>query len=130
MARASNAQAPAARLRDADGVVLGPVAEVDPHSPVAVGSRREKFLPITRPALMDRLTAANLWPNGEAVQARRFMRYLDYWRRHGYAVQLLELEHEPHRREAEVGAVDRNYRRLAHMRVDAGESLGNPRRID
>jgi hypothetical protein len=41
---------------------------------------------------MDRLTAANLWPNGEAVQARRFMRYLDYWRRHGYAVKLLELE--------------------------------------
>ena len=41
---------------------------------------------------MDRLTAANLWPNGDATQARRFMRYLDYWRRHGYAVKLLELE--------------------------------------
>ncbi|HSR80250.1 MAG TPA: TMEM143 family protein, partial [Hyphomicrobiaceae bacterium] len=92
MARASNVEAPAARLADADGVVLGPVAEVDPHSPVAVGSRREKFLPITRHALMDRLTAANLWPNGDAAQARRFMRYLDYWRRHGYAVKLLELE--------------------------------------
>ena len=67
-------------------------AEVDPHSPAAMGSRREKFLPITRHALMDRLTAANLWPNGDATQARRFMRYLDYWRRHGYAVKLLELE--------------------------------------
>jgi len=94
MARASNAEAAgnAARLADQDGVVLGPVAEVDPHASVAAGSRREKFLPITRHALMDRLTVANLWPNGDAVQARRFMRYLDYWRRHGYAVKLLELE--------------------------------------
>src|SRR5262245_61339596 len=94
MARASNVEAPgiAAGLADQDGVVLGPIAEVDPHSSVAAGSRREKFLPITRPALMDRLTAANLWPNGDAAQARRFMRYLDYWRRHGYAVKLLELE--------------------------------------
>src|SRR5262252_2216886 len=94
MAWASNAEAAgnAAHLADQDGVVLGPIAEVDPHSPVAAGSRREKFLPITRHALMDRLTAANLWPNGDAVQARRFMRYLDYWRRHGYAVKLLELE--------------------------------------
>ena len=91
MARASNVEI-AARLAHQDGVVLGPVADVDPHSPVATGSRREKFLPITRHALMDRLTAANLWPNGDATQARRFMRYLDYWRRHGYAVKLLELE--------------------------------------
>ena len=91
MARASNVEI-AARLADQDGVVLSPVADEDPHSPVAAGSRREKFLPITRHALMDRLTAANLWPNGDATQARRFMRYLDYWRRHGYAVKLLELE--------------------------------------
>ena len=53
---------------------------------------REKFLPVTRHALLDRLTAANLWPDGDAVQARRFLRYLDYWRRHSYAVKLLELE--------------------------------------
>jgi hypothetical protein len=94
MAPASNVEAAgiAARLADRDGLVLGPAAEVDPHTSVAAGSRREKFLPITRHALMDRLTAVNLWPNGDAVQARRFMRYLDYWRRHGYAVKLLELE--------------------------------------
>ena len=49
------------------------VAAEDPHSEAAAGSRREKFLPVTRHALMDRLTAANLWPNGDAVQARRFL---------------------------------------------------------
>ena len=41
---------------------------------------------------MDRLTAAHLWPKDEAIHARRFLRYLDYWRRHSYAVKLLELE--------------------------------------
>ena len=69
----------------------GKVATADPHSEAAQLSR-EKFLPVTRSALMDRLTAAHLWPNGNAVQARRFLRYLDYWRRHSYAVKLLELE--------------------------------------
>jgi hypothetical protein len=68
------------------------VAAEDPHEGAAAASRREKFLPVTRHALMDRLTAANLWPNGDAVQARRFLRYLDYWRRHSYAVKLLDLE--------------------------------------
>jgi hypothetical protein len=69
----------------------GKVATTDPHSDAAQLSR-EKFLPVTRSALMDRLTAASAWPNGDAVQARRFLRYLDYWRRHSYAVKLLELE--------------------------------------
>ncbi len=53
---------------------------------------REKFLPVTRYALMDRLTLAKSWPEGDAVQARRFMRYLDYWRRHSYSAELLDLE--------------------------------------
>src|SRR5256714_13495504 len=69
----------------------GKVATADPHSEAAQ-LVREKFLPVTRSALMDRLTAAHLWPKGDAVQARRFLRYLDYWRRHSYAVKLLELE--------------------------------------
>jgi Protein of unknown function (DUF3754) len=54
--------------------------------------KREKFLPVTRTALMDRLTVASAWPNGDAVQARRFLRYLDYWRRHSYTMRLLALE--------------------------------------
>jgi len=59
---------------------------------VVAAERREKFLPLTRYALMDRLTAEKSWPGGEAAQARRFMRYLDYWRRHSYSAELLDLE--------------------------------------
>ena len=68
------------------------VAMVDPHSEAAVRTQREKFLPVTSHALMDRLTADKQWPNGDAAQARRFLRYLSYWRRHSYTVRLLELE--------------------------------------
>jgi hypothetical protein len=67
-------------------------AAVDPHSEAAANLGREKFLPVTRHALLDRLTVPSLWPRGDHVQARRFMRYLDYWRRHGYAAKLLDLE--------------------------------------
>lgn len=64
----------------------------DPHSEAAAASTREKFLPVTRHALLDRLTQPGLWPNGDAILARRFMRYLDYWRRHSYSMKLLDLE--------------------------------------
>ena len=65
---------------------------VDPHSAAAAAMTREKFLPVTRHALLDRLAQPSLWPNGDAALARRFMRYLDYWRRHSYAMKLLDLE--------------------------------------
>jgi hypothetical protein len=88
----------AATMSD-DGRGTGPAAPaaaqsaaIDPHSEAAANLGREKFLPITRHALLDRLTAPSLWPKGDHVQARRFMRYLDYWRRHGYAAKLLDLE--------------------------------------
>src|SRR5262245_18204896 len=79
---------------DADedaAVANGTVATADPHSE-ATQAPREKFLHVTRSALLDRLTAAHLWPGGDAVHVRRFLRYIDYWRRHAYAVKLLELE--------------------------------------
>jgi hypothetical protein len=64
---------------------------VDPHAGGA-SATREKFLPVTRHALLDRLTVPALWPKGDSAQARRFLRYLDYWRRHSYSVKLLDLE--------------------------------------
>jgi hypothetical protein len=65
-------------------------ASQDPHSQAAAQGQRERFLPVTSYALLDRLTAA--WPDGEAVDARRFMRYLSFWRRHSYTAKLVELE--------------------------------------
>lgn len=53
---------------------------------------RERFIPVTRFALLDRLTAPASWPRGQAQEARRFFRYLDHWRRQQYNAQLHELE--------------------------------------
>ena len=52
----------------------------------------EKFLPITRFALMDRLSSPKAWPPGGSVAAARFYRYLDYWRHQCYNAKLLDLE--------------------------------------
>jgi hypothetical protein len=53
---------------------------------------RERFIPVTRFALLDRLTSPASWPAGQAKEARRFFRYLDHWRRQQYNAQLHELE--------------------------------------
>jgi len=53
---------------------------------------RETFIPVTRYALMDRLTVPQAWPDGTAGEARRFFRYLDFWRRQQYSSELLDLE--------------------------------------
>ena len=52
----------------------------------------EHFIPVTRFALMDRLTHPSAWPPGQARKARRFFSYLDYWRHQRYGAKLLELE--------------------------------------
>ena len=39
---------------------------------------RERFIPVTRFALLDRLTMASAWPGAQAQEARRFFRYLDH----------------------------------------------------
>lgn len=53
---------------------------------------RERFIPVTRFALLDRLTASEVWPAGQAQDARRLFRYLDHWRRQQYNAQLHQLE--------------------------------------
>jgi hypothetical protein len=88
--RRAAADLPAGPARNA---ALGArIATADPHAEAATGPVREKFLPVTRHALLDRLTSPDLWPEGEAAQARRFLRYLDYWRRHSYAAHLVDIE--------------------------------------
>ncbi len=53
---------------------------------------RETFIPVTRFALLDRLTAPQAWPAAIARDARRFFQYLDYWRHQRYACRTLALE--------------------------------------
>jgi len=54
---------------------------------------RERFIPVTRFALLDRLTSPAAWPEpGQAQETRRFFRYLDHWRRQLYTAELHELE--------------------------------------
>src|SRR5688572_19137502 len=56
--------------------------------------RRERFIPVTRQAIMERLTRPHAWPGQQAAEARRFFRYLDYWRQQTYASRLFELEQD------------------------------------
>ena len=53
---------------------------------------RETFIPVTRFALMDRLTAPKAWPKALESDVRRFFQYLDYWRHQRYACRTLALE--------------------------------------
>ncbi len=62
-----------------------------PH-PAVGETLRETFIPVTRFALIDRLTAPQAWPNGIVKDARRFFQYLDYWRHQRYACRTLALE--------------------------------------
>ncbi len=55
-------------------------------------SVRQTFIPITKTALIDRLTPANAWGVDEARDARRFFQYLDNWRRQTYAAGLREVD--------------------------------------
>ena len=52
---------------------------------------REKFIPVTRAALMERLTRAQSWRGNQGKEARRFFRYLDYWRQANYSAHLIEM---------------------------------------
>lgn len=88
-----------ARTRGALGMGLADATSASARAATAAGqngfasSSREKFIPLTRHALIDRLTEAHLWPEGEHAEARKFFRYLDFWRHQAYVAQLLDLEH-------------------------------------
>ncbi|MBL8565451.1 MAG: DUF3754 domain-containing protein [Hyphomicrobiaceae bacterium] len=70
-----------------------PLEEAEKLLDVARDPSRETFIPVTRSALMDRLTATEAWPPKIAAEARRFFRYLDYWRHQQYTSRILDLEH-------------------------------------
>jgi hypothetical protein len=51
----------------------------------------ERFIPVTTLSLVDRLTIPAAWPNGDHGDARRFFRYLDFWRRQQHSRRLMSL---------------------------------------
>ena len=101
--------------------------------------KRERFIPVTRFALLERLSQPLAWPAGQANDARRFFRYLDYWRQQQYNSQLLDLEqtYEPFSPDSDL-LMTRQFtlsekRTLRHRLVAGVESLlvrANYERID
>lgn len=55
---------------------------------------RETFLPVTRAALVDRLTKPQAWMPGDAAAAERFFQYLAYWRQQQYQAKTLGIEQD------------------------------------
>lgn len=97
--------------------VPSPLSGIDILKPDSERAR-ERFIPVTRFALMERLTHPQAWPAGEAGVARRFFSYLDYWRHQQYGKKLLELDqiYEPFSPDSDL-LMTREYTddELAHM---------------
>lgn len=58
---------------------------------LASGDNRERFIPVSRSALIDRLTRPHTWREGQAKDARRLFLHLDNWRQVSYSAKLLEM---------------------------------------
>lgn len=80
------------RLSKEEAALVAEQKAVDAVLKLDADDTREKFIPVTRFALMDRLTVPAAWGPGQAAEVRRFFRYLDYWRQQTYAAHLLEIE--------------------------------------
>ena len=53
--------------------------------------KREKFIPVTLQAIIDRLAHPGAWSPGDAPKVRRFYTYLANWRRQSYSAKLMDL---------------------------------------
>lgn len=83
---ADTAAASAAPVASSADTAQGVIEEI-----LAQADAREKFIPVTRAALMERLTHPQTWRGNQGNEARRFFRYLDYWRQASYSAHLIEL---------------------------------------
>jgi hypothetical protein len=90
------------RLRANAESQMATIASPSPASKAAPGAmpaspterRRERFIPVTRFGLIEKLTEPQVWPEGpaQAAEARRFFRYIDYWRQQQYNAKLFDLD--------------------------------------
>lgn len=82
-----------AAVLNADAAAVAAGGTVDIIDEIFGGAdKREKFIPVTAQAIMDRLTRPQAWPGNEAQQARKMFRYLNHWRRQSYSAKLLDIE--------------------------------------
>jgi hypothetical protein len=95
----ASATAPAARATEPAASIYGGAAGA--AAPTATPARdllgpdearkRETFIPLTKSALLRRLTVETAWP-GNHKDARKFFQYLDHWRRQNYSHGLREID--------------------------------------
>jgi Protein of unknown function (DUF3754) len=90
--------------------------------PLTISDLRENFIPVSQQSLRDRLTRSSCWANGRHVEAQKFFRYLNYWRRQQYTARLNRLanEYEPFSPDSDT-LVTRTYK--------AEETLAMRRRV-
>jgi hypothetical protein len=78
--------------------VKGVASPPDAANMISVlAGKKEKFLRVTRFALLDRLTRPEAWANGGGAECRRFFKYLEFWRQQSYIARLgaIEQDYEP-----------------------------------
>lgn len=77
----------AARIAPPTAVPAKPTATTEPDADL-----RERFLPLSRAALFERLTRDTAWPASQAADVRKFFRYLDFWRAQAHTATLHDME--------------------------------------
>lgn len=68
------------------------VAGQDTTGIVGTQAERETFIPVTRFAILERLTKESAWPTNEAETVKKFFKFLAAWRHQSYAIRLLKLK--------------------------------------
>ena len=101
---AAHPTATAPRPMEADEPHLENKLQAEDVLPPDTERARETFLPVTRAAIVDRLTKPQAWLPGEAAQAARFFQYLAYWRQQQYQAETLAIEaaYEPFNPDTDV----------------------------
>jgi hypothetical protein len=102
----------------ASGMARTEEPDAESQATTVPGDKREKFIPVTRHALIERLTRPHVWAPGQAAQARRFLRFLSYWRGQSYNKLLLELEqtYEPFSPDSDL-LVTRHYTEAEKLKM-------------
>ena len=88
-AQAAEAKTPAAISTQATSTSATDGKDTSAPAQVSDG---EKFIPLTRFAIMSHLTEPTRWSDGEAKDAKRFFQYLAAWRHLTYNERLLKLK--------------------------------------